>query len=82
MEFLMYTIAKINKRMHILDSSGNSVYSPPDYVRMLNRTDLQKVADQFNTHGYNIKFIIEFQSDIRFRADYRKNKEFYYEEKE
>lgn len=67
----MYAVKKINKRMHIVDDTGNSVYTPPDYVRMLDRSNLQEIADKFNEFGYNIKFIIEFQSDIRFRKDLR-----------
>lgn len=73
-----FKVIKKNKRMHIVDAEEKSVYTPPAYVQMLNRSNLQEVADKFNEFGgYNIEYIISFESDIRFRKDYRKNLKYY-----
>lgn len=70
----MYQVVKRNKRMWIVDTDLKSVYTPPDFVRMLQRDNLQVVADKFNDkNGYDIEAVVEFESDIRFRSDYRKN---------
>ncbi len=72
----MYIVEKINKRLWITNS-GERIYTPPEFVVMLSRNNLQEVADQFNLKKeYDILAVIKFESDFRFRRDYRKNKNY------
>ena len=63
---LPFTLVKQYKRLKILDGSSKVVYTPPDFLRhkIVNRSQLQKLCDEFNEKGYNITSIIEFESSI------------------
>lgn len=74
-----FEVLKRNRRICIVDNNDRVVYSPPDFVRLISRDDLRGVADIFNSRGYDIGAIIELESNIRFRPDYKRNKACYYE---
>ena len=59
----MYRVQKLNKRLHITDETGKSVYTPPSFVKVNDRKDLAMIADWFNHVGkYDIEPIIIFES--------------------
>lgn len=58
---LMFEVRKINKRLHITED-GRSIYSPPDFVKVPNRTAVIDLADTFNRLGYRcIDAIVAFE---------------------
>lgn len=61
----MYEVKKINKRLHIV-SGGLSVYSPPDFIKIHNRSELIALAEEMNKGEKSlIKYIIEFETKKR-----------------
>lgn len=61
---MKYIIKKINKKLHIINSETQElVYTPPDFVIINTRANLQKLANDFNELGErDILNIIAFES--------------------
>lgn len=64
---MYYDVAKINKRVHIIDGRTKIIYTPPDFIRdkMTNREKLKTLAEKFNQiGGRDIDAIIEFEASF------------------
>lgn len=58
-----YEIRKINKKLVVVDATGRTIYSMPNWIRVNSRQDLQRLADLFNQNGEpNIMDIMEFET--------------------
>jgi hypothetical protein len=61
----MYEVKKINKRLSIV-SGGLSVYSPPYFIKIHNRSELIALAEEMNKGERSpLKCIIEFETKKR-----------------
>lgn len=68
----MFSIAKRHKHIVILNESDDIVYSPPNFIRLNSRYDLQFVIDRFNEIGqYDINAIMEFEAKFHPNRKYR-----------
>jgi hypothetical protein len=68
----MFSLLKRNKRLEVVDENQTTIYVMPDFVQVVLRNDFQKLVDDLNESGYHdIQKIIEFESNPRYRADYR-----------
>ena len=61
----MFEVKKIDKKLHIV-SGGLSVYSPPDFIKIHNRSELVSLAEEMNKGEKSlIRYIIEFETRKR-----------------
>lgn len=63
----MFTVRKMHKRLHVVGADGDSVYTPPDFLRsrIQSREALQRLADAFNAAGaYTIEAVVEFERSL------------------
>lgn len=57
---MIYTVKKINKKMYIVREDGSYAYSPPYFIKIHNRAELEKLAARMSEIS-EIKAIIEFE---------------------
>ena len=60
---MQYTVVKRNKRLHIVNDAGYTVYTVPRFIKLMSRDDLRKLCNNFNKYGYDwIQLIVEWES--------------------
>lgn len=63
-------VVKQRKRLHIIDyGTGDVLYTPPDFLRLVNRDRLRSLAEAFTrTQSRDISAIMEFERATPCRA--------------
>lgn len=61
-----YRVAKLFKRLHIVDAFDKIVYTPPDFLRkFVSREKLDTLAAGFNAeHADYIKLVVAFEKQF------------------
>jgi hypothetical protein len=69
-----YAVVKYNKRLFIMSSvTRRLLYSPPDFIRVTNRSQLQQVADVASDRGYlHISDIAAFEATALRASGYKR----------
>ena len=62
-----FAVGKVHKRIRIvLEGTFTPVYTPPDFIRLASREELQSLADAANRRGViDIRDIMEFERTAR-----------------
>lgn len=59
----MYYIKKMNRRLFVVDGNNNTVYTPPNFIRLSGRHELQELVDALNEKGfYCIDLVREWET--------------------
>jgi hypothetical protein len=62
----MFTVAKFNKRLYVMDGDER-LYTPPDFLRqrLTGRREMHALADSLNEGVPYIKAVIAFETALR-----------------
>ena len=61
----MFKVLRKNRKLGIYNEDG-FVYSPPRFIRLNAKADLERLAEKFNETGSNdIKSIMEWETKMR-----------------
>lgn len=63
---MTFTVVKRHKRLHVVNERGESVYTPPDFLRVDSRKILEDLADRMNDD--TIDAIMAFEANCRRRT--------------
>lgn len=64
---MAYSVAKMNKRLCIIDQGARRIYTPPEFIRkrIANRAQLQALADQLTMGHPYIDAVQAFETSLR-----------------
>lgn len=61
-----FYIKKIHKKVMIVDSNDNTLYCPPNFIRLISRNDLDSLLREANLTGtLHIRSIMAFERNAR-----------------
>jgi len=70
-----FCVVKRHQRLFIIDNQGNSVYTPPNFIRhrIGGRGPLKELCDAFNRAGcFDIVAVMEFETKFNPKVGQRK----------
>lgn len=77
---MKYDIKKINKRLFVVDDSGQKVYSMPDYIRhnLVSKQELrEKLVDRLNAGDSYISAVMDFEYELHNQTLRKKYPEYF-----
>jgi hypothetical protein len=62
----MFTVKKINKKYWIINSDNETLYTPPDFIKLKNVEQMENLAQRLSEKGFrDIETIQRWETEVR-----------------